>query len=127
MKKNILVDMSCTLIHHGHIRILKKASKFGNVIIALTSDQQIKKYKNIKSELNFKQRKEILLSIKFVKKVIKSNFFIDKNFLIRNKIDILVHGSDNKNDPLIKNIKIFDRTPGISSTVLRKRAKMNFR
>ena len=33
--------MSATLIHHGHIRLLKKASKFGKVIVALTTDKEI--------------------------------------------------------------------------------------
>ena len=47
MKKNILVDFSATILHHGHIRLLKKAKKFGNVIIALTSDNEIKKKKVI--------------------------------------------------------------------------------
>ena len=28
--------MSATLIHHGHIRLIKKANKYGDVIIALT-------------------------------------------------------------------------------------------
>ena len=28
-KKRTLVDMSLTTIHHGHIRILKKASEIG--------------------------------------------------------------------------------------------------
>ena len=43
--KRILVDMSATIIHHGHIRLLKKASKFGKVIVALTTDREIKKSK----------------------------------------------------------------------------------
>ena len=42
-KKLILVDMSATLIHHGHIRLIKKASELGEVVIALTSDEEIKK------------------------------------------------------------------------------------
>ena len=29
MKKRIMVDMSSTLIHHGHIRLIKKARKYG--------------------------------------------------------------------------------------------------
>ena len=28
MKKNVLVDMSATLLHHGHINLLKKEAKF---------------------------------------------------------------------------------------------------
>ena len=47
MKKNISVDMSCSIIHNGHIRLLKRASKFGRVFVALTSDEDIKKHKNL--------------------------------------------------------------------------------
>ena len=43
-KKNIFLDMSATLIHHGHVRLINKAAKFGNVIIGLTKDKEIKKY-----------------------------------------------------------------------------------
>ena len=52
-QKRILVDMACSVLHHGHIRILKKAYKLGKVIVALTSDEQILKYKNLKTKLNF--------------------------------------------------------------------------
>ena len=99
MKKNkkILVDMTCSILHHGHIRLLKKASRYGKVIVALTSDKDVKKYKKFYSPLKFNHRKEILLSIKYVSKVIKSDFFINEKFLIKNKIDLLVHGTDNKN------------------------------
>ena len=40
-----MVDMSTTFLHHGHIRLLKKASKYGRVIVALTKDKEIKKLK----------------------------------------------------------------------------------
>ena len=59
-KKKIMVDMSATLIHHGHIRLIKKANKYGDVIIALTSDQEVKKSKGYMPELSFKFRREIL-------------------------------------------------------------------
>ena len=42
--KNILLDMSATIIHHGHVRLINRAAKLGNVIIALTIDKEIKKY-----------------------------------------------------------------------------------
>ena len=122
IKKKILVDMSATLIHHGHIRLLKKASKLGKVIIALTTDNQIKKYKNYHPELNFKQRKEILESIKFVSQVVPSNWLIKNKFLKKHKIDILVHGDDNSNKISFKKLKIFERTSGISSSLLRKKS-----
>ena len=48
--------MSCSIIHNGHIRLLKKQVGMKSSP-ALTSDSEIKKYK-IEPELNFKQRKE---------------------------------------------------------------------
>ncbi len=122
MKKNILVDLSATIIHHGHIRLLKKASKLGRVIVALTSDIQIKKHKGYKPELNFLQRKEILESIKYVDNVIKSNWMIDNRFLKKYKIDYIVHGNDNSNKIDRKKMIIFKRTKGISSSLIRKRS-----
>ena len=85
-KKRIMVDMSVTLLHHGHIRILKKASHYGQVIVALTKDKEIKKFKGYKTEMNFFQRKEILESIRYVHSVVPSNFIINnKNgFLAKN-------------------------------------------
>ena len=126
MKKNkkILVDMTCSLIHHGHVRILKKASNYGKVIVALTKDRDILKYKKFRSPLNFNQRKEILESIRYVSKVIPSNYFISQKFLVKNKIDYLVHGNDNKNDIDRKYLKIFKKTKKISSTKLRKKRRL---
>jgi len=126
-KKKILVDMSCTLIHHGHIRLIKKAKKYGKVFIGLCSDQEIKKRKKIIPELKFIHRKEIVLSIKGVSGVIKSKFDISNNFLKKNKFDLLIHGSDNQNTVDKNNTKIFKRTKNISSTILRKRAARNFK
>lgn len=120
-KKRIMVDMSATLLHHGHIRLLKKASKFGEVIIGLTKDNQIKKYKGYNPEIEFKYRKEILESIKYVKKVIPSEFFLNDKYLKKNKIDLLIHGNDNKNKVKSVKIKTFNRTKGISSSLLRKK------
>ena len=122
MKKNILVDLSATIIHHGHIRLLKKASKLGKVIVALTSDAQIKKFKGYKPELNFSQRKEILKSIIYVNKVIKSNWMIDEKFLKKHKIDFVVHGNDNSNKIKKEKMIIFKRTKGISSSLIRKKS-----
>ena len=114
-----MVDMSATIIHHGHVRILKKASQLGKVIVALTSDIEIQKKKGYKAELTFQQRKEILESIKYVYKVIESPWLIDNDFLVKNKIDYLVHGSDNSNLVSPKKVIIFNRTKNISSSILR--------
>ena len=113
-----MVDMSATLIHHGHIRLLKKASELGEVIIALTSDESILEHKGYTPELNFSQRKEILESIKFVDKVVESPWIITEDFLDRHAVNYLVHGSDNKNYSE-KKAYFIPRTEGISSEIIR--------
>ena len=127
MKKNILLDMSATLIHHGHVRLINKASKFGNVIIALTRDKEIKRHKGYVPEIKFEHRKEILQSFKNVYKVVACNFFITDRFLKDLKIDFLVHGNDNINKVSKTKIKIFKRTIGISSAIIRKKACKNLK
>ena len=122
-----MVDMTCSILHHGHIRILKKASKFGEVIVALTSDEEILKHKKFKTLLNFAQRKEILLSIKYVSKVIKSQYLITDSFIKANKCDYLFHGSDTQNNANLTNLKTIKRTKNISSTALRNFNKLTMK
>ncbi len=119
--------MSATIIHHGHVRLINRAAKLGNVIIALTIDKEIKKYKGYIPEIQFKHRREILQSFKNVFKVVPSNFFITDKFLRSLKIDYLIHGNDNKNKISKTKIKIFKRTMGISSTLIRKKACKNLK
>lgn len=120
-RKIILVDMSATLIHHGHIRLLQKASKLGDVIIALTTDEEIIKHKGYTPELSFEERKEVLLAIKYVKKVIPSPWLLDMNYFKSTGASFLVHGNDNSNLIEKKYLKEFNRTEGISSSLMRKR------
>lgn len=122
MKKRVLVDLSASILHHGHIRLLKKASKLGQVIVGLTTDNEIKKKKGYFPELNFNQRREILKSIKYVDKVVKSKWLIDESYLKKHKISLLVHGDDNCNAVQKNKLIIFKRTKGISSTKIRKKS-----
>ena len=41
MKKKVYVALSADILHSGHINILKKASKLGDVIVGLLSDESI--------------------------------------------------------------------------------------
>ena len=125
--KRVMVDLSATLIHNGHIRLLKKAKKFGKVIVALTKDSEVKKCKGYVPELNFNQRKEILIALKYVDKVIPSNWYIKNSYLKRNKIDILIRGSDHAKQKFNVKKIIYPRTKDISSSIIRKRASKNYK
>ena len=93
------VDMSCTLVHHGHIRLLKKAAQYGQVVVALTTDEEIFLNKGYWPELNFEHRSEHV-AVRYVHEVVSSG--CDNDFLIANSIDVLIHGDDN----LIKSIAV---------------------
>ena len=120
--KKVMVDMSCTLLHHGHIRLLRKSADLGNVVVALTTDDEIILRKGYTPELDFEQRKEILLSIKYVSEVIPSKWLLDDQYIIDNNVDVLVHGDDNSNAITACKLVIFPRTAGISSSEIRQRS-----
>jgi len=124
--KRVLVDMSASIIHHGHIRLLKKASRYGKVIVGLTTDSDLKKFKNFNPEIKFKHRSEILKSIKYVNKVIPSNYIINDKFIKKNNIDLVINGGDYKNRKFKIRSIYFNRTKNISSSMIRKRAAINY-
>ena len=117
--KRVLVDMSLTSLHHGHIRLLQKASLLGQVVVALCSDNAILKAKGFLPSLSFEHRKEIALAIRYVEEVIESEWLIDEAYMDFHNIDLLVHGDDNVNPVPPERLVIFPRTDEISSTILR--------
>jgi glycerol-3-phosphate cytidylyltransferase len=120
-EKRIMVDMSATLIHHGHIRILKAAKELGTVVVGLTTDEEIIAKKGYQPELNFAERLEILEAIKYVDEVVPSPWLIDESYLDLHKIDLIVHGHDNSNPINPERLLILPRTKGVSSNLLRSR------
>jgi cytidyltransferase-like protein len=121
----IMVDMSATLIHHGHIRLLKHASSLGTVVVGLTTDNEIVKKKGYTPEMNYYEREEVLLAIRYVDTVVPSPWLLDQPFLDKHNIDYLLHGHDNSNDVDKERTIILPRTDGISSSDLRLRAASN--
>ncbi len=119
-KKRVMVDMSATIIHHGHTRLLKKAAEYGEVIVGLTSDEEILHKKGYTPELGFEYRKEVLEAIKYVSEVVETPWLLDDAILEKHHIDLLVHGDDNSNIIQKEKLLIFPRTEGISSTQMRE-------
>jgi cytidyltransferase-like protein len=121
----IMLDLCATMIHHGHIRLIKKAkmhfkAKNTCIIIGLTTDEEIKKNKGYFPELNFNNRKEIIEALIDVDQVVAVPWNITNAVLDEFNIDHLVHGSDNQNEA--DNVIVFSKTEHISSDELRKRA-----
>ncbi len=129
--------MCVDFLHHGHINILEKSKKFGKTIVGLMTDSGIISYKKKKPIINYKNRKKILKSIKYVDLVIPCKGIEYVKLAKKYKFDFFVHGSDWKNgvqsaerNNLIKvmkkwNGKVIDipYTKGISSTHLKKKLR----
>lgn len=118
----VMVDMSATIIHHGHIRLLKKAKEIGTVVVGLTSDEEVFKRKGYQPELSFAHRKEVLESIKYVDEVVEVPWAITDDILVRHRIDALFHGSDNSNIITKAKLITVPRTEGVSSSEMRIRS-----
>ena len=123
MTKRVMVDMSATLIHHGHIRLLKQAAEYGKVIVGLTTDEEVLINKGYEVELAFIHRKEILEVIEYVDEVVSVPWRITEETLDEFNIDLLVHGDDNNNDITQDRLLILPRTQGVSSTKIRDNAQ----
>lgn len=121
LSRRIMVDMSVTLIHHGHVRLLKAAKQLGTVVVALTTDEEIRAKKGYTPELSYAERLEIIRAIRYVDEVVPCTWLIDDAFLDAHRIDVLVHGHDNTNAVRPERLVILPRTAGVSSTLLRSR------
>ena len=45
-QKTIYIGLSADSIHHGHMRLLEEARKYGDIIIGLLTDKAISNYKD---------------------------------------------------------------------------------
>ena len=93
-KPYVFVPMAIDFFHHGHINILVKAKKYGNVIVGLMTDDGIKSYKGKKPIISFKNRLKILNHINLVSYVLPLPGLKYVNFAKKFKFDFFVHGSD---------------------------------
>ena len=93
LNKKVYVGLSVDIIHEGHINILRTASRYGEVIVGLLTDEAIASYKNI-PYLDYNRRKIIVQNIKYVKKVIPQNTLSYVANLNLIKPHFVVHGDD---------------------------------
>jgi|TARA_E500000178_G_scaffold348234_1_gene402973 phosphoenolpyruvate phosphomutase len=92
-KKIIYVPMGADILHTGHLNIIKKAKKYGEIVIGLFTDLAISEYKSFPL-INYSQRLEIMRSIKGVKKIMKQDSWDYSENLNKLKPDYLIHGDD---------------------------------
>jgi len=86
----IYVPMTCHILVVGHVRILKKLTKKGKVIVGLLTDKALKNYK--KNVTPFKDRLCILSALDLNIKIVSQNTLNPYNNLRKYKCTALASG-----------------------------------
>jgi len=120
----IFVNGCFDVIHRGHVELFRYAKSLGEVlIVAIDSDEKIRKTKGNKRPINtLKDRATVLESIKYIDSVDSFSSKEELEFLIKKySPDILVVGSDWRNKEVVgrryaKEVRFFERIDGYSTT-----------
>ena len=91
--KKVLISLSADNIHHGHIKLINEAKKYGDVVIGLLSDEAIAKHKKLPM-LNYDQRKTVIQNISGVSEIITQNEWDDSVLIEKFKPEYVIHGDD---------------------------------
>jgi phosphoenolpyruvate phosphomutase len=91
--KTVYVGMSADLVHPGHINIITRAAKFGQVTVGLLTDKAIASYKRL-PYLTYEQRRTVVKNIKDVEHVVPQDTLDYTDNLRKIRPDYVVHGDD---------------------------------
>lgn len=120
-KRIVLTYGTFDLIHHGHIKLLKRAKRLGDYLIVALSSDSFNTLKGKTSVYPFEERRYILKSLGVVDKVITEHSWDQKRSDVQKyKVDIFVMGDDwlGKFDDLKDLCKVvyLPRTRGVSTS-----------
>lgn len=93
----VYVAMSADILHHGHMRVLGEAQKYGKVMVGLHTDKVITSYWHIPI-LSYDERYSIVSNIKGVEDVVPQEELDQVPNLRKYKPDYVVHGDNWKYD-----------------------------
>ncbi len=91
--KTVYMCFSTDVIHSGHIAIIRKAEKYGKLIIGVLSDEAVASYKKFPL-LPFEERCSLFENIAGVHKVVEQKTLSYKENLEKYKPTYVVHGDD---------------------------------
>ena len=131
-KRNLVFTNGCfDILHSGHIKNLQFAKSKGDIlVVGLNSDASIKRLKGPERPINdINERSTILSLFDFIDYIIIFSDDTPYNVLKLLKPDILVKGSDYKNQNIIgcefvEKIVLFDYIEGKSSTNIIEKIKI---
>jgi len=92
-RKIVYVPLAIDILHSGHLNILNKAKKYGDITVGLLSDNAIAEYKKLPF-LNYNERYKIVKNLKNIRRIIKQDSWDYTKVLNNIKPDYFVHGDD---------------------------------
>lgn len=92
-KRIVYMCFSSDILHSGHINIIKKAQRYGKLIIGVLTDEVVSSYKRFPL-LPYEERKTMFENIAGIYKVVEQNTLSYKDNLEKYKPDYVVHGDD---------------------------------
>lgn len=112
-------------LHHGHIRLLRRARGLGDYLIVALSTDEFNDMKGKKALFSYEERKYDLEALRMVDLVIPERTWEQKITDVKLfQADVFAMGDDwaGKFDFLKEHCEViyFERTPAISSTQIRK-------
>ena len=118
------------LLHHGHIRLLKRAKALGDFLVVAVSTDEFNALKGKTAYHDYETRKEIMEAVRYVDLVIPEYSWDQKiDDVRRYHIDVVVMGDDwaesNRFDYLRDYCELvfLPRTPDVSTTDMKRDLK----
>lgn len=93
------------MFHIGHLNILRRAKSLCNyLIVGVTVDEVVESYKNKTPVIPFKERMQIIESIKYVDKVVPQVSMDKMSAWKLYHFDVIFHGNDWQDSPMYEKI-----------------------
>lgn len=106
MEKIVYVIGVFDLFHKGHVELLKRARQLGDkLIVAVNGDDMVAQYKR-RPIINEENRLSVVEACKFVDEAFIIREFDNKPYILKHKINIIVHGSDWTGDSYMDQIRL---------------------
>ncbi len=127
--KKIITFGTFDLFHIGHLNILERAKSEGDYLIVGVSSDELNTKKNKQTVVALNDRIKIIKALKCVDEVFIEESLEDKDIYIKYYgADLLIMGDDwkYKFDWVSCPVKYLERTPNISTTVIKNNIKTMF-
>ena len=107
------------MFHIGHLNILKRAKEQCEyLIVGISTDELVMQYKSKRPIIPFKERMEIIKSVRYVDKVVPQTSMDKFSAWQILHFDVIFHGSDWKGSQMYNEIEIKLKEVGVAMIFL---------